>query len=340
MEMLTQYGLFLAETITIVIAFITIILVIASTASRNKHVSGHIEIKKLDEKFKQYKNYINAVTLPKHLLKKNIKQEKQQHKKDKKQSKKEPDKTRKRVFILDFHGDLRASAVQSLREEISAILTAVNNDDEVLVRLESPGGLVHAYGLAASQLTRLREKGVQLTISVDKVAASGGYLMACVASRILAAPFAIVGSIGVIAQLPNFHRLLKKHDIDYELLTAGEYKRTLTIFGKNTDKARQKFLEDIEDIHILFKEFIHKYRPQMDLDQVATGEHWPAIRAIDFKLIDEIKTSDDYLFELSQDHDLFEVKYAIKKPISKRISLFAQNLLDKLVYNTHIDPLK
>ena len=109
-----------------------------------------------------------------------------------------------------------------------------------------------AYGLAASQMQRIRDKKLKLTVCVDKVAASGGYMMAVVADKIIAAPFAVLGSIGVLAQVPNFHRLLKKHDVDFEMLTAGKYKRTLTMFGENTDKGREKFQEDIEDTHVLF----------------------------------------------------------------------------------------
>jgi serine protease SohB len=199
------------------------------------------------------------------------------------------------VFVLGFHGDIRAHAVRNLREEISALLTLAEPEDSVVVRLESSGGMVHAYGLAAAQLTRIRERGIPLTVCVDKVAASGGYLMACVADRIVAAPFAMVGSIGVLAQIPNFHRLLKKHDIDYELLTAGQYKRTLTVFGRNTDTARQKFAEELEDTHALFREFVQRYRPGLDVAAVATGEVWFGERAQGLGLVDTLGTSDALL---------------------------------------------
>ena len=112
---------------------------------------------------------------------------------------------------------------------------------------------------------------IGMNATFDKVAASGGYMMACIGDRILSAPFAVLGSIGVVAQIPNLHRLLKKHDVDYEVLTAGEYKRTLTVFGENTDKGRQKFQEDLELTHVLFKDFVSRYRPQLDIDQVLGG---------------------------------------------------------------------
>ena len=211
--------------------------------------------------------------------------------------------------MIDFKGDIRATEVTSLREEITAILTVATTGDEVLVKLESAGGTVHGYGLAASQLKRIRDKGIHLTIAVDKVAASGGYMMACVAHKIIAAPFAIIGSVGVLAQMPNFNRLLKKHDIDFEEITAGKYKRTLTLFGENTDEDREKMREELADIHLLFKEFIHENRSQVDVEKIATGEHWHGKRALELKLVDELRTSDDYLSSSVNTADIFEIDY-------------------------------
>lgn len=227
---------------------------------------------------------------------------------------------RPRVFVLDFTGDIRASAVASLRDEVTAILQVAGTADEVVVRLESPGGMVHSYGLAASQLARIRDRGIRLTAVVDKVAASGGYMMACVADRIVAAPFSIIGSIGVVMQLPNFHRLLKRKDIDFELLTAGEHKRTLTLFGENTEPARSKAREDLEDTHRLFKEFITQYRPGLDIDKVATGEHWFASRARAIGLVDELMTSDDYLLQRLDTHDVYGISLQRPKPFLQRLT--------------------
>jgi serine protease SohB len=224
------------------------------------------------------------------------------------------------VFVVDFHGDLQASAVASLREEVNAVLQVAGAGDEVLVRLESEGGVIHGYGLAASQLKRVRDRHVRLTVAIDKVAASGGYLMACVADRILAAPFAIVGSIGVVGQLPNFNRLLKKHEIDWELHTAGEFKRTLTLFGENTEAGRAKFRETLEEAHALFKSFIGEHRPQVQLDEVATGDHWFGARAVALKLVDELRTSDDYLLERSKDCELYEVRYKRHRGVVERLA--------------------
>lgn len=248
---------------------------------------------------------------------------KKQFKKAQKEQKaldKQQDKTeRRRVFVMNFHGDIRGTAVASLREEVTAVLTIVQPEDEVVLRLESAGGLVHAYGLAAAQLLRIRDRGIKLTVAVDKVAASGGYMMACVADRVIAAPFAVLGSIGVVAQLPNFNRLLKKHDIDYEQFTAGQFKRTVTVFGENTDQGRHKFQEEIEETHLLFKDFVKTHRPQVDLTQVATGEHWYGTRALDCQLVDELRTSDDYLLGASTGADLYEIAYTGKKPWLARL---------------------
>src|SRR5712671_1615210 len=227
---------------------------------------------------------------------------------------------RSRVFVLDFDGDIRASAVEHLREEISAVVQVARPEDEVLLRLESRGGMVHTYGLAASQLRRLKSAGIRLTASVDEVAASGGYMMACVANHIIAAPFAIIGSIGVVGQLPNFNRFLKEHNVDFELHTAGQYKRTLTLFGENTDAARGKFQEELEDTHKLFKEFVKTNRPKLDLEMVASGEHWYGTRALERKLIDIIQTSDDYLLAASKDRDIFEVHYKRRRPLQERLA--------------------
>ncbi|MFC6635416.1 protease SohB [Microbulbifer taiwanensis] len=231
---------------------------------------------------------------------------------------------RKRIYVMHFDGDIKASALSQLREEITAVLEVAEPGDEVVVCLESPGGMVANYGLAASQLARVRSAGILLTIAVDKVAASGGYMMACVADRILAAPFAMLGSIGVLAQLPNFNRLLKRHDVDFELFTAGEFKRTVTMFGENTPEGKEKFQSDLEEIHALFQHFVAEYRPKLDIARVATGEVWFGQRALDLGLVDELKTSDEYLTRCARDADLYQIEYKEKKNIARKMGLAAQ----------------
>lgn len=329
MEFLFEYGMFFSKTVTIVLAIAIVVLLIAMLAGKNQPKES-IEIKKLNQKFDDISMAMNVSMLDKGSFKKYQKQEKNRFKKQEK-SQKEGER-RKRIYVLNFDGDIRASGVSALREEISAVLLVAEEQDEVFVRLESAGGVVHGYGLAASQLMRVREKNIPLTVSVDKVAASGGYMMACVGNRILAAPFAIIGSIGVIAQIPNFNRVLKKHDIEYDQFTAGEFKRTVTMFGENTDEAKAKFREEIEDIHLLFKDFIVNNRPSVDIVKVSTGESWPGTRALEHQLVDELKTSDDYLLENSQQADIFEIKFVSKKSISEKIGFHAQNLVDKLRY--------
>lgn len=240
-----------------------------------------------------------------------------------------------RLFVLDFDGDLYARAVGALRNEITAVLSIARPEDEVLLRLESPGGVVHGYGLAASQLRRLRERNIPLTVAVDKVAASGGYMMACVADKIVSAPFAIVGSVGVVAEVPNIHRLLKKHDIDVDVMTAGEFKRTVTFMGENTEKGKQKFRQELEETHQLFKQFVSENRPGLDIEKIATGEHWFGRQALALNLIDEISTSDDLLLKAFENKQLIEVKYQEKQSLIQRIGLQAEasveNLFAKLV---------
>lgn len=227
----------------------------------------------------------------------------------------------KHCFVLDFHGDMKATAVQHLREEISAILTIAEKGDEVILRLESAGGLVHSYGLASSQLVRIKEAGLTLTVCVDKISASGGYMMACVADKILSAPFAVVGSIGVVAQVPNFHDLLEKHDIDVNIFTAGKYKRTVTIFGKNDDEDKAKFQEELEQTHQLFQNFVNQYRPQVDLNKVATGEHWYGTDAKALNLVDDIKTSDSYILECMENQQVYAIQSRQKPTLAEKLGL-------------------
>ncbi len=317
LELLLEYGLFLAKVATIVIAILIIFGSIFIQISHGKSAAKkpHIEVTKLNDKYDEMTEALESHMLSKAELKKRHKSQKAKIKSEKKS-----DEKRDRIFILDFDGDIQASAVKAMREEITAILTCATSSDEVFVHVESGGGMVHSYGLASSQLQRIKDSNIPLTISVDKIAASGGYMMACVADNIIAAPFAILGSIGVVAQIPNFNRVLKKHDIDYEMITAGEYKRTLTLLGENTDKARAKFTEDIEDTHELFKDFIVEHRSIVNIEKVATGEHWFGKRAIELKLVDELKTSDDYLLEQSKTKDLYEVTYEIKKPVISKLT--------------------
>jgi serine protease SohB len=267
-------------------------------------------------------------------LKKQAKVEKQKLKQDKAQQKKAAKteasgEVKKRIFVLDFDGDIRAQAVDTMREEISAILTVATENDEVVLKLESGGGVVHGYGLAASQLSRIKDKSIPLTICVDKVAASGGYMMACIATKILAAPFAMVGSIGVVAQVPNFHKILKKNDVDYDLFTAGEYKRTVTMFGENTDKAREKFSLELEETHELFKDFVVKNRPSVDIPKVATGEVWFGQQAVDLNLVDQLGTSDQYLMEAVEDAQVYSVTLKAKKTLQEKLGIGVENALVK-----------
>jgi serine protease SohB len=307
----TDYGLFLLKTLTIVVAII-VVIGFAAAAGRKAGHEG-LEVESLNKKYKSLARSLRKAVFRKEEHKKEAKEEKKRDKAEEKAA------ARPRSFVIDFKGDLRASAVPALREEVTAILEVATGDDDVIVRLENYGGMVHEHGLAASQLARIRDRNIPLTVCVDKVAASGGYLMACVASQIYAAPFAILGSIGVLAQIPNFHRMLDSHGVDFEQITAGKYKRTVTIFGENTDEDRAKLKEELEDVHALFKAAVSKYRPDLDLEKVATGEHWYGTRALELGLADEIRTSDEVLRERSEERDLYRVTYKIKQPLPRRL---------------------
>ena len=337
MEFLYQYGLFLAQAVTLVAAVLILVAGLVAVGQRSKadQHEGHIEIRNLNEKYEQMRDQLQHVVSDPEAVKAERKEKKKKDKETAKAAKKarkhdeEAPQQRKRLFVMAFEGDIKASAADNLREEISAVLNQVQEGDEVMVKVESPEGLVHGYGLAASQLQRIRDAGVPLTIAVDKVAASGGYMMACVADRIVAAPFAVIGSIGVLAQLPNFHRLLQKNDIDFELFTAGEYKRTVTMFGENTDKGREKFTEELEKTHELFKEFVSSHRPQLDIAKVATGEVWYGKQAIDEGLVDELMTSDTFVQQHLADWDVFDVRFVLKKNWQEKLGLAAEGALEK-----------
>jgi len=318
-----NYGLFLVKVLTIVVA-IVVIIAVAASAGRKAHQEG-LEVEDLNKKYKALASALRKAVLSKNERKKEAKAEK---KRDKAAAREPSD--RPRSFVINFKGDLKASALPALREEVSAVLEVATGMDEVIVCLENHGGVVHEHGLAASQLARIRDKGIPLIVCVDKVAASGGYLMACVASRIYVAPFAILGSIGVLAQLPNFNRFLDSHGVDFEQVTAGKYKRTVTMFGENTDEDRAKLKEELEDVHALFKAAVSEYRPDLDLDKVATGEYWYGPRALEMGLADEIKTSDELLSERAAERDLYALTYRIKQPLQKRLMANIDSALEKV----------
>jgi serine protease SohB len=325
-EFLSSYGLFLAELATLV-ALVGVVVVLIVANRRGGHSEG-LHIEHLNRRFEDSSDALKRAMAGKARSKKEAKARGKERKRVERERAK-LETPRPRLFVLDFKGDLRASAGSSLREEVSAVLGVATERDHVLLRLENSGGTVHEHGFAASQLARFKQRGLRLSICVDKVAASGGYLMACVGDHVMAAPFAIVGSIGVLAQLPNFHRLLEEKGIDFEQLTAGRYKRTLTMFGKNTDEGREKLKQELEDVHELFKSQIREHRPQVDVERVATGEHWYGVRALELKLVDEIRTSDDFLLEAAKERDLYHVTFHRRRRLTERLLGGAEALLTR-----------
>ena len=345
MNWFSQYALFLAETATVVIAILSILIFILSQRRKLSIVAGRLSVKDISQEYEQIKDDILMSSMDELEAKQYTKDLKKQKKLEKKQvklavkQKQKQDKSSNQVagakpklFVLSFNGSMDAHEVEELRQEITAVLAIIKPEDQVVIKLESPGGVVHGYGLAASQLLRFRTRNIPFTAVVDKVAASGGYMMACTANKIVAAPFAIVGSIGVVAQIPNFNRLLKKHDVDIELQTAGEYKRTLTMFGENTDEGRQKFKQELEETHLLFKDFVKEYRPNVDIEQVATGEHWFAAQAKDKALVDEISTSDDFILSHLDTHKIISVSFQRKQKLSERISKNVVKNVERLLF--------
>jgi serine protease SohB len=352
LDFLFEYGLFLAKAVTVVIAFVVVISLLMMASQNRKQVnkSGHIEVRNLNDEFEDMIDTLDHAMMDKfqfkQLRKNQEKADKLEAKQNKAAAKKLAKKTnsgelnpetedlnsqsgKKRTFVLDFDGDIKASELEFLRHEISAIVAVAKPTDEVILRLDSSGGMVHTYGLAASQLGRLRMANIHLTVCVDQIAASGGYMMACMASKVVAAPFALVGSIGVVAEVPNVHRLLKKHSIDVEVLTAGEHKRSLTVMGENTRKGREKFVDDLQQTHELFKTWVIEQRPHLDLEKVANGDVWYGQQAIDLGLVDSIGTSDELLISAIKERDVLLVEYVAKKTIGEKFGMAAAASLDK-----------
>lgn len=322
MDWLIELGVFSGKSLVIVLGIVIVLVTFFALLTKMKPPKKTLTVEDLNKKYDNFNKQIRSQTIEHKLLKKELKKE---DAKKKRAKKKRPHKEKRRVFVLDFEGDIKASAVNQLRDEITSILSVADPmTDEVFINLESSGGMVHAYGLAASQLQRLKSARLKLTISVDKVAASGGYMMACTGSQIIAAPFAILGSIGVLAQIPNLHRFLKKHDVDYQEITAGEYKRTITMLGEITEKGKQKFTEQMEDTHQLFKEFVYNNRPSLDITALATGEYWFGLRAKELGLVDMVQTSDDWLYSRKDDYKLIKISLKERKKLGDKISEMMQ----------------
>ena len=311
-DVLLEYALFLVKTLTLVAAVTFVAGALVNLSRRNRETE-ELKVTSLNSRLRRAADSLRGKLLPKAGRKQLAKQRRREEKAAR-------EERRKRVFVIDFHGDMRATATASLREEVSAVLAVAEKGDEVLVRLENAGGLVHDHGLAASQLVRIREREIPLTVAVDKVAASGGYLMACVADRIVAAPFAIVGSIGVLAQIPNIRRLLDDRGVTVEQVKAGRYKRTVSMVGEVTEEDREKLREELEDVHALFQEMVGKYRPDLDMERVATGEHWYGSRALELGLVDELSTSDDWLARLIDDADAWKVEWRRPRRFMEKLS--------------------
>jgi serine protease SohB len=322
MEFLADIGGFLLKAAIIVFAFVIITGVIAQAAQKQKKQKGELEVTHLSKEIQQMQDALRMELLDKKARKKAEKQLKK--------ARKSESKHENRLFVIDFKGSMDAKEVENLRREINAVLSLASDKDDVLIRLESGGGVVNGYGLAAAQLQRLRDHGMMVHVAVDKVAASGGYMMACVGHKIYAAPFAFIGSIGVVAQIPNVHRWLKNHDIDFEQVTAGEFKRTLTVFGENTDEGRRKFKKDLEAIHHQFKDFVQTNRAELDIDKVATGEVWSGQQAKELGLVDEVITSDEWLLKQLDEREILKLEYSVKKPISERFAKGTATIIQTL----------
>jgi serine protease SohB len=305
---------FALKALIIVAAVGALAFLVARLARSAEAKEREIKVRSLNERYADMREAMNAPLLDKKGLKALIKARKKE-----KKARRGDDST-KRIYVLGFKGDMRARAVRELGMAIDGVLTVARpGTDEVVLRLESPGGTVTGYGLGAAEILRLRAHGIKATASVDQVAASGGYMMAAAADRIVAAPFAVVGSIGVVAPVPNLHRLLKKNDIDFEEMTAGEFKRSVSVLGEITPTGREHFRGKLEDTHGAFKAHIARCRPNVDIEKVANGDTWLASEALALNLVDEIATGDELLFRARETARLYEVTVEARKTLLQQI---------------------
>lgn len=229
-----------------------------------------------------------------------------------------------KVAVLKFKGDIRASARFAFAKLVDEVVLNAREFKEVVVVVESPGGGVSEYGMLFAELERMRkcEENFQLTVVVDTVAASGGYLMSLPAHKILAAPFAMVGSIGVVSFIPNIRELLEANKIKPRTFTAGDFKRTVTLTDEGDEKSAEQYKQQLALIHEQFKQALKKYRPQVELEKVATGEAWLASTTVEkeLQLVDGLNTSHALLLEMNQSFDLVEYSSkAERKTFLKRI---------------------
>ena len=323
MEYLSELSLFFFKVLIAAGGFVLAVTIPMAAAYRKKAGKKKtLKIEDLQEAMQPHLQEFQQLSLGKKAYKAFLKKSnKEKSEKEKKEAKAKP--RRPRSFVISFKGDKSASSVENLRDEISFILNIAKKEDEVILLLESPGGLIAPYGLAASQLLRLRENNIPLTVCVDTVAASGGYLMACVGQKILAAPFAFIGSIGVIFQMPNLYEFLKKRDIDFKEITAGKHKRTLTPFGPVTEEKEQKLKEQIQKMHDQFKLWVKQQRPGLDFSKTATGEAFLGREALELRLVDKIQTSDDYIMQAMKTRSVYKIAFQGEK-----------SLLDKLFKKT------
>jgi serine protease SohB len=325
---------FALKALIIVAALGGLAFLIARLARSGEAKDREIEVNSLNERYDDMRDAMNWTLLNKKERKALVKARKKEAKTMAKARRgQEPGK---RIFVLAFKGDLRARAVKQLGAEIDAVLTIARPEtDEAVIRIESGGGTVTGYGLAAAEILRLRERKIKVTASVDQVAASGGYMMACAADRIVAAPFAIVGSIGVVAPVPNLHRLLKKNEIDFEEMTAGEFKRSISMLGEITPAGREHFQGKLEDTHGAFKAHVARCRPNVDIEKVANGDTWLASEAAPLGLVDEIATGDELLFRARDEARLYEVTTEARKNLLQQLlsglGIAAQKVADFMV---------
>lgn len=235
---------------------------------------------------------------------------------------------RKTAVLLSFNGDINATEVIEFGRAVSMIVQMKDLVSEVYIIINSGGGVVNGYGLLASEIERLHYSEIETYALIDQVAASGGYMAACVANHVVAAPFAYIGSIGVVSEMPNFNQILSDNGINIEQHTAGKSKRTVTPLGKITDEDRNEFKKKLERIHRSFINHVSHYRNINDADEnknsiIFSGDYWIAEETVELELglVDEISTSQEFLLDKMKEYNIIEITFQENKTKKSKLSL-------------------
>jgi protease-4 len=192
----------------------------------------------------------------------------------------------------------------------------------VVLRVNSPGGVVGPTQEIHQALMRVREAGKPVVVSLGSVAASGGYYAAVAGDRIFANPGTLTGSIGVIMQMANVDNLFKKVGVDYVVVKAGRYKDLGNFSRPMTGDERRVLQTLLDDVHAQFIDAVADGRKldRAEVVKFADGRVFSGVQARDLKMVDELGSLEDAVNHAAKLAGL-KLPPAVVRP-SKRFSIF------------------